>query len=572
MPRLHLRTTHHSTAGNEKRGNEDAFLFQTYRDDTALALVADGVGSARAGGEASRRAVDMLADCFAARSPAWSPRRALSEFVARANRQLLRESEARHGGPELVTTLAAVVVAGSRAYLACLGDSPVYLFRAGLLSRLSEPHVSTLPGQEGALTQALGLATDPAPFFHELELSPGDTLLLCTDGVAVPLGEERVARLLSRGAAARAIVGAARDPELPANKERPSPDDATALVVEIIGRDDSASPGQTLEIVSKLSAGDTFPDGTLIRPLDDSRRVWLAAAPASEEPASGSAPPASGRVVLKFPSIDATDDDTRRDGFLREAWQAARLDFPGFVRARVPTTPLLRYYIQDYVDAPTLRAVLREGPLPVERVLALGAFLARSAQHLTRLDLAHGDIKPENILVLRDPAAPASAPWDFRLIDLGIATELYSVAPRAGTSSYLAPERFGSAPVSERTELYAIGATLYECLTLRPPQGEIERFQTPSFSAPPKAPSTHNPAVPAWLDSVLLRCLAPQAEERYALYSELAHDLANPLGVKPFHPADAPLLERDPLRFWKLLCGVLALLNLLQLWLRLHTP
>ncbi len=558
MPRLHLRTTTHSAPGHAERVNEDAALFRSYRDDTALAVVADGVGSARAGGEASRRAVEMLADCFAARTPAWSPRRALSEFVSRINRQLLRESQARYEQAELVTTLTAVVIAGSRAYLACLGDSPVYLHRAGRLSLLSELHLSPTPGQEGALTQALGLMPEPSPFFHELDLAPGDTLFLCTDGVAVPLGDERLAQLLSRAAAARAIVTAALDPELPVNKERSAPDDATALVLEVTGRDDSASPGQTLEIVPSLNTGEVFPDGTLVRPLDDSRRVWLADS-------------AAGQVVLKFPALDSANDDTRTDGFLREAWQAARLDFPGFVRARVPTTPVLRYYVQDYVDAPTLRAVLRDGPLPVERALELGAFLAKAAQHLSRLDLVHGDIKPDNILVLRSPAAPATAPWDFRLIDLGIAAELYSVAPRAGTASYLAPERFANAPLSERTEIYAIGATLYECLTRKLPQGEIERFQTPAFAGPPKPPSTHNPAVPAWLDSVLLRCLAPVSEERYGHYSEFAHELANPLEVKPFHPADAPFLERNPLGFYKTLCVVLLLLNLVQLWLRSRT-
>ena len=570
MPRLHLRTTTHSAPGHANRVNEDAILFRAYRDDTALAVVADGVGSARAGGEAARRAVEMLADCFAARTPAWSPRRALSEFVSRINRQLLRESQARYEQAELVTTLSAVVIAGSRAYLACLGDSPIFLHRGGRLSLLSELHLSPTPGLEGALTQALGLAADAAPFFLELELAPGDTLLLCTDGVAVPLGEERLAQLLAGSSAARAIVSTAQDPELPANQERSAPDDATALVIEVTGRDDSANPGQTLEIVPALHPGEIFPDGTLVRPLDDSRRVWLAAAPANtgDDPSNI---PASGQVVLKFPALDSANDETRTDGFLREAWQAARLDFPGFVRARVPTTPVLRYYVQDYIAAPTLRAVLRDGPLPVERAIELGAFLARAAQHLSRLDLAHSDIKPDNILVLRDPAAPATAPWDFRLIDLGIAAELYSVAPRAGTASYLAPERFANAPLSERTEIYAIGATLYECLTLKLPQGEIERFQIPTFSGPPKPPSTHNPAVPAWLDSVLLRCLAPVSEERYGHYSEFAHELDNPLEVKPFHPADAPLLERNPLGFYKALCLFLLLLNLVQLWLRLRS-
>lgn len=562
MPRLHLHHTVHSAPGHASRNNEDAALFRAFRDETTLALVADGVGSARAGGEAARRAVEMMADYFSARTPAWSPRRALAEFIPRINRQLLQESLARFGSPELVTTLAVAVIAGPRAYLATLGDSPIYLHRAGRLVLLTEPHHSTLPGQKDALTQALGLTTEPAPFFHELELSPGDRLLLCSDGVAVPLGDAELDRLLSRSAAARTLVSAAQDPELPVNRERSLPDDATAVVLEITGRDDSASPGQTLEIVASLKAGDPFPDGTLLRPLDaDARRVWLA------QPDSPDAQP----VVLKFPAVEAIGDDARADGFLREAWQAARLSAPEFVRARVPSAPVLRYYVQDYINAPTLRTVLRDGPLPVEHALALGAFLARAAQHLVRLDLAHGDIKPDNILVLRDPSSPSAA-WDFRLIDLGSAIELYSLASRAGTASYLAPERFGGTPISERTELYAIGATLYECLTRRLPYGEIERFQTPSFGTPPKPPSTHNPAVPAWLDALLLRSLSASPEERYAHYSEFAHDLAHPRSIKPFHSADAPLLERDPVRFYKLLCIILIILNLTQLFLHTHHP
>ena len=558
MPRLQLQITAHSAPGSPTRANQDACLHRTFRDESVLAVLADGVGSARAGGEAARRAVEMLADYCSARTPAWSPRRALQEFILRLNRQLHQESLARFESTELVATLAVVLIVGARAYLAALGDSPIYLRRNGRLARLSELHLSPLRGQENALTQALGLNAEPTPWFHELDLETGDTLILCSDGVAIPLGDIGLGQHLARGATARSLVTAAQDPELPANEERSQPDDATAVVLEVSGRDDSATPGQTLEIAPPLKAGDTFPDGTLLSPLDDSRRVWLA------QPADA----AAERIVLKFPPAEAADDENRTDGFLREAWQAARLLAPEFVPSRVPATPILRYYVQDYIDAPTLRTLLRNGPLPVERAVELGAFLARAAQHLVRLDLAHGDIKPENILVLRSPEP--SAAWDFRLIDLGIAAELYAVTTRAGTSSYLAPERFANAPISERTEMYAIGATVYECLTGRLPYGEIERFQTPSFATQPKPPSAHNPAVPAWVDSLVLRALAASPEERYSHYSEFAHDLANPQSIAPFHPANAPLLVRAPLRVYKTLCALLLLLNFIQLWLRFH--
>lgn len=545
MPRLHLRTSGHSAAGEAPRPNDDAWIIREFNDGSLLVAVADGVGSARGGGEAARRALEMLGDYFGARPSAWTPRRALLAFVRQINRQLFQESAARFENPELVTTLSGVVVAGSRVYGVSIGDSPVWHLRHGSLSLLTQAHTSPAPGEEHVLTQAVGLAEDLVPHVFELELDVGDQLLLCTDGVSQPLGRDGLLRQLERTAAARSIVTAARD----ATDPEDVPDDATAVVLEVIGRDDTAVVGQTLHVVEHLSAGDEFPDGRLQRPLDAAARVWLA------ETSSGS------HVLLKFPPPEAAHDETRAEGFLREAWQAARLDAPEFVRSRVPSDPTLRYYIQDYIDAPTLTEVLRERTtLPVEGAIALGEFLTRAAQSLAARDLAHGDLKPDNLLVLG--AGPA---WDFRLIDFGSAAELFAVTSRAGTPSYLAPERFQGAALSERTEIFTIGVIIYQCLTGRLPFGEIERFQSPRFATAPKSATALNSATPAWLDCILQRMLAASPAERYAHYSEVAHDLRNPQAVRPFHPAGAPLLERNPLLFYKVLCLILLGLNVLQL-------
>ena len=148
---------------------------------------------------------------------------------------------------------------------------------------------------------------------------------------------------------------------------------------------------------------------------------------------------------------------------------------------------------------------------------------------------------------------------------------VFSTVSRAGTASYLAPERFNGAPVSERTELFSIGVTLYEALTGRLPFGEIERFQTPHFSAA-KPPSAHNPNVPPWLDSVILRACAVDPVHRFQHYSELAFDLTHPDKVSPWRVPGAPLLQANPLLFYKtgffVLLGVilLLLLKLAHIW------
>ena len=138
----------------------------------------------------------------------------------------------------------------------------------------------------------------------------------------------------------------------------------------------------------------------------------------------------------------------------------------------------------------------------------------------------------------------------FKLIDLGSATEIFSITSRAGTAAYLAPERFHNAPISERTEIFAIGVTLYQALTGAFPYGEIERFQTPHFHAA-KPPMKLNPNLPPWLDSLILRALAVDPERRYRHYSEVVFDLANPAKVEPFFQTETALLERDPLLFYR---------------------
>ena len=227
---------------------------------------------------------------------------------------------------------------------------------------------------------------------------------------------------------------------------------------------------------------------------------------------------------------------------------------PDFVPVANPGAGALRYYAMGYVEAPTLREILKTDTLPVEETIDLGQTLLRAAQFLLTRNLAHGDLKPDNVLAIR-----SADKMRFLLLDLGSSAEVFSVTSRAGTPSYLAPERFRGDPLSERTELYAIGVTLYEALTRAYPYGEVERFQTPRFDANPRLPSRLNRATPPWLDAVIMRAVAAEPSNRYQNFSEMAYDLEHPDKVLPYHRQDAPLIERNPLRFYQGLSLVLAL-------------
>lgn len=507
------------------RESEDSFATKAW-DETIIAVLADGIGAAREGKEASKRVVESLINNYAARPSSWSPQKALTEFTRLINRTLYHESLVRHGAGEMASTLSVAVIEGNRLYGLNVGDSRIYLARGGKITRLSEDHVDEQ--MKHALLRAIGLEPEVEPHCFERDLADGDIAFLCSDGVSNILSDDELGARLSKGFAARSIVQHARsvaDPELL--------DDMSAIVVEIAQTGKlKAECTLPLSIPETLRKGDVIEGYELVRPFQHSDRVWLATKDGE-------------RWTIKFAPLEARDNDTVLNQFVKETWNATRLKAPFFVEAFVPENTTTRCYVMEFIEAPSLRSFLKARPLAVDEAIALGRFLLEACRYLLKFELVHGDIKPENILVAGDYHQ-----LQFKLIDFGSAPEIFSVTSQAGTASYLAPERFRGAAISESTEIFAIGITLYQTLTRVYPYGEIERFQTPAFHSP-KSPLGFNPNLPPWLESVILRSIAVNPECRYRHYSEVEFDLANPEKVEPFFRAEAPLLERNPLLFYK---------------------
>lgn len=521
---------------------DDVSAARALDDGTFIAVVADGLGSARQGRDAAEKAVAHYTANFRNRPRAWSSAKTLEEITRHLNRQLHQEGLARHESPELASTVVAAVLDGDRLHVLNAGDSRAYRLRAGKLERLSHDHRDA--AQTHVLTQALGLADTVAPHVAQTDLAVGDFILLCTDGLTDVLDDGALAELLAERTGARGLVAIARERTTPETL-----DDITAIVLEVqeLGPGASAVP-VSLPIPAQLKVGDQLDGYTLRRSFRASDRIWLAAK-------------AGKFYVLKFAPLEAQSNEAVLTAFIRETWHATTLKADYFPAATAPEDATARYYVLEYFHAPTLKQWLADnGPLPTEDAVALGKFVLAAAQFLLRHDFVHGDLKPENILVLGEPGA-----LTFKLIDLGSVAEVFSVNSRAGTPSYLAPERFHNSAVSEPTEIFALGATLYEALTGQLPHGEIEPFQTPQLRAA-KPPSKLNPHVPHWLDAIVLRALALQPDDRFAAYSEMRYQLEHPEQVKPFRSAGAPLLERDPVLLLKLLLAASVAVNLLLVW------
>ena len=540
MSKQNIDTSGFTLAKGTQLTGDDFFEIKVM-DNITVAVVCDGVGSAMQGAEAAKRVSHFLVHSLKNRPKSWSMEKSIKHFIENINRVLFLESMEEYEREELVTTLTLVVIEGDRLFGANVGDSRIYLHRNGQFAQLSSDHSVDEKGMEGVLESAMGLEESVDPYYFENNLQAKDQILLCSDGLYTELSQEELADGLPMGASFLVKqVSKKHEDELP--------DDTTAVVLEIKELDPRLKLKQTdLIIQEKYILGDVIDGYTLIKPLIQNNRTWLVENKGVQ-------------YVMKFAPVEAIDDEMMLDFFVKEVWMAKRLKAGFFPKAVVPKKRTHRYYIMSYIDGVSLKEFIGKKPISVDMGVELVQFLLKMSQFLTKLDLVHGDIKPENIIVTKRKEKLV-----FKMVDFGSITEAYSDVSRAGTPSYLAPERFNQAPITEQTEVYAIGVTLYEALTQKFPFGEIEPFQNPSFEKTPKHPIKYNVKIPDWLESIILRAIETNIDKRYHHYSEMLYELSNPNKVKPYFDKNLSYIERNEKMVYKVGFIVMFMLNLLQL-------
>jgi len=516
----------------------DDFASVRVFDDLLVAVLCDGVGGAEAGGKASRRVVNYLINNFKIRPKSWTISKSLHHFIKSINEILYQEGINEYERPEYVTTLSVVVIDGDRLYGANVGDSPIFLLRDDRLIRLSEPHISDDEQMSHILTQAIGLDESVEPFFFENNLEIGDTIILASDGLEAVLKEEEIAKFAPLGASSL-IKRASRvaDDNLP--------DDTTAIVIKVESEAKAKSLKKIeLPIPTSLKRAQVIDGYKLIKPLIQNERTWLVEKRGL-------------KYVMKFPPLEAIDDESYLDTFIKEAVNSIRLKAGFFPKSAIPAKRSYRYYIMEYIEAPTLKEAIAKKPLSVEDSLNLAKFLLNASSFLLKYDLVHGDIKPENILVLNRKGKRV-----YKLIDFGSIVEIFSLNSRAGTPSYLAPERFLKESISEQSEIFAIGVTLYQALSRKFPYGEIEPFSNPTFKNP-KPLRELNPLVPNWFESIVMRAIERDKNRRYERYSEMEYELTHPSRVLPYYPTNASLLDKEPVKVYRLAFITSFIINLI---------
>ena len=192
------------------------------------------------------------------------------------------------------------------------------------------------------------------------------------------------------------------------------------------------------------------------------------------------------------------------------------------------------FIVMEYVEGETLKAMIGRGPLELARLLEVGAQVAEALAAAHAIGLIHRDLKPANIVVTPQGRAkvldfglaklhqPTTGACDFAAMT--VTADLTDSGVIVGTVAYMSPEQTRGEPLDVRTDLFSLGAVLYEAATGRPP------FQGPSLltimhniaTLDPKPPGAVRPDLPREFDVLVEKLLAKDRDQRDASAAELA--------------------------------------------------
>jgi serine/threonine protein kinase len=263
-------------------------------------------------------------------------------------------------------------------------------------------------------------------------------------------------------------------------------------------------------------------------------------------------------VAVKVLLADFAADPERRARFEREARAIAALSHPHICTVHdVGRHEEIDYLVMEYLDGETLadRLTRVKAPLPLEQVLTIGIAIADALDKAHRAGIVHRDLKPANVMLTKSGA---------KLLDFGLAklrgsaapigmsamTRMTATPPTAegtilGTIHYMAPEQVEGRDADTRSDIWALGAVLYEMATGRRPFDGASAASVIGaiLKDTPPAVSTRQPLAPSALDHLVERCLEKDADERWQDAGDVKRELAWIADVRSRPAADVPLAQ-----------------------------
>jgi serine/threonine protein phosphatase PrpC/predicted Ser/Thr protein kinase len=528
----------------------------------AIAL-ADGISSSAVSHIASQAAVTGLLEDYFCTSEAWSVRKSVQRVLMATNSWLYAQTRQNRDCYDMdrgyVCTLSALVIKSTTAHLFHVGDTRIYRVQGDELEQLTHDHRLWISQENSYLSRAMGMDSRLEIDYQALTVSLGDMFVLATDGVYEYVNYRFVTQTIRQAGddldgAAKAIVDAAY--------ENGSGDNLTIQIVRI---DQLPLPSANelyqsltdLPFPPQLEARMVFDGYTIVRQLHASSRshIYLAV-----DNATGV------QVALKTPSIDLRSDPSYLERFLMEDWIARRINNAHVLNPCAQTRKRNYLYVAtEYIEGQTLKQWMIDNPKPnLETVRGIVEQIAKGLRAFHRMEMLHQDLRPDNIMI--DNVSTVKI-IDFGSTKVAGITERHTLIqhnPILGTAQYTAPEYFLGESGTTRSDMFSLGVITYQMLTGKLPYGaEVAKCKDRDQQKKLAYDTTlyRNREIPGWVDDTIRKAVNPNPNKRYEDLSEFVYDLRYP--NKAFlTPSNQPLLERNPLLFWKILSLVLFVVNI----------
>lgn len=531
----------------------------------ALCL-ADGISSSDVSQYASEAAVTGFLNDYYSTSESWSVKTSVLRVLLAINSWLCSQTQNSpyrfNKERGYVCTFSTLVIKSSTAHLFHIGDTRIYRVLDRNLEQLTEDHRLWVSREKSYLSRALGIKQQLDIDYSAVALEAGDTFMLATDGIYEFVDEESVIH---------SIREHDNDLDQAANRIRQlaydngSDDNLSVLLIRIHSLPEQAVNEMVQQITTlpfppELRPRMSFDGFEIQRELHASHRSRLYLATDSDT---------GEQVVIKIPSVDLREDRAYLERFMMEEWVARRINNAHVLKAAQQTRKRhYLYTVSEYIDGQTLKQWMIDHPEPdLESMRDIIEQIAAGLRAFHRQEMLHQDLRPENIMIDRTGTVKII---DFGSTAVAGLNEIVS-SPAAGeilgTAQYSAPEYFIGEPGTSRSDLFSLGVIAYQMLSGRLPYGPAVARATTRAAQRRLRYNTvldDERTIPQWVDETIKKAVHPDPYKRYGKLSEFVYDLRHPNRAFT-NKTQPPLMERNPILFWKSLSLLLFILLIIAL-------
>ncbi len=552
-----------------KEHNEDfhgAYIAEgSTLDNKGIACaIADGMGSCANAQEASEHCVKSFLNDYFSTPETWSVKSSGAKVLTAINNWLLSNGNKEHANG-MVTTFSAIVFKSTTAHIFHIGDSRIYRYRqnnsSGDLEKITTDHRVWISDEKNYLSRAMGIDSHLDIDYKTLAIEAGDVFFMSTDGIHDYLSDQKIKEHLNSDSNLDVIADRIAKHAL----ELKSHDNVTCQIIKI----DQLPAQDANEVYNELTRlpfpphlgpGMTMDGYEILKEVHASTTSQLYKVRDIE----------SGELfMMKTPSDNYSDDPAYIERFYMEEWAGKRIQSDAVLKIIEQTRQRnFLYFIMEYIDGITLKQWSQEHPSPdFERVIEIVTKIIKGLRVFHRLEMLHRDLKPENIMITTHGVVKII---DFGSVKIAGIQEISTPVERLellGTKNYTAPEYLLGMEGSNRSDIYSLGVLVYHLLTGHLPYGDkMSRKLNWRTLSKIKYESSikHNPMIPLWMDGAIHKAVKKDHRSRYDTFSEFLYDLTHP--KESFMGQSAPLLESNPLIFWKVISGLLLLANLIWLF------